>query len=245
MIGRTLRGLRHRRGLRQRDVAARASIARSVLSELEAGRLGRHPLDYVERAAAAVGATLRIEVSVPGGDLRRLLDADHAALQARWATELNRHGWSVDAEVTFNHYGERGSIDLLGWNPAARVVLVVEVKTVIVDVQALLAAIDRKARIGRALASDRGWTADSVVPALLVREGSTARRRLAEHASLFGRFSLRGRSALAWLRDPTAGGGPMRGGGLLVLTKLPAVHPGDRRRAGRQRVRSLGGDPRS
>lgn len=242
-IGRGLRALRHRRALRQRDVSALAQIARSVLAGLEAGNLTPHSVGALMRAAEAVGGSIRIDLVVPGGDLRRLLDANHAAIQAEWKQMLERSGWLVDVERTFNHYGERGSIDLFAWHPATRTLLVIEIKTVIVDIQDLLAGIDRKARIGRSLAAERGWRPAAVVPMLLVAEGSTARRRITEHASLFGNLSLRGRAALAWLRQPqTVSVQPT---GVLCMTKLSQARSGDRRRAGRQRIRQVRAAPRS
>lgn len=242
-IGRGLRALRHRRALRQRDASALARIARSVLAGLEAGNLGPHTVDALVRAAAAVGGSIRIDLVVPGGDLRRLLDADHAAIQAEWKPMLERSGWLVDAERTFNHYGERGSIDLFAWHPATRTLLMIEIKTVIVDIQDLLAGIDRKTRVGRSLAAERGWRPAAVVPMLLVAEGSTARRRITEYAPLFGRLSLRGRAALAWLRQPQAASDPPTG--VLCMTKLSQARSGDRRRAGRQRIRHVQAPPRS
>ena len=234
LIGRGLRALRHRRGLRQSDLAAHARIARSVLVDLEAGRLGTHTVDALTKAVGAVGGSIRIDLLVPGGDVHRLVDADHAALQGRWKAVLEHHAWTVDAEVTFNHFGERGSIDLVGWHPDARLLLIIEIKTVIVDIQSLLSAIDRKVRIGRMISADRGWRSRAAIPVLIVAEGSTARRRLAEHAPLFARFSLRGRRAVAWIRDPQPLDHPA---GLLMVAKLPTVRPADRRRAGRQRIR--------
>jgi transcriptional regulator with XRE-family HTH domain len=234
LVGRALRALRHRRGLRQSDVAVHARIARSVLVDLEAGRLGTHTVDALTNAAGAVGGSIRIDLLVPGGDVQRLVDADHAALQSQWKALLERDGWTVEAEVTFNHFGERGSIDLVAWHPAARALLIIEIKTVIVDIQSLLSGIDRKVRIGRMIGADRGWRSPGAIPVLIVAEGSTARRRLAEHAALFARFSLRGRRAVAWIRDPQPLDPPA---GMLMVAKLPAVRPEDRRRAGRQRIR--------
>ena len=165
-IGSTLRALRLRRGWRQADVSARAAVARSVISSLEAGNLGRHTLDALRRSVEVCGGALQIAVRVPGGDVMRLLDADHALLQSYWAHSLRRYGWLVEAEVTFNHYGERGSLDLLAWQPARRLLLVIEVKTVIVDAQELLAGIDRKARIAAVIARERGWRPVAVIPAV-------------------------------------------------------------------------------
>lgn len=240
-IGRGLRALRHRRGWRQRDVAKRSGVSRSVVSELERGHLERHQLAALTRVGASVGATVRVDLLVAGGDLHRLLDADHAALQAFWVSLLERAGWTVAAEVTFNHYGERGSIDLLGFHAATGTLLVIEIKTLVVDIQDLLAGIDRKVRIARTIAAERGWAVRQVVPALVVAEGTTARRRIADHASLFARFNERGRRALTWIRSPASMHAPT---GLLMFTKLPSARSGDRRRAGRQRVsRSVGDSP--
>jgi hypothetical protein len=71
-----------------------------------------------------------------------------------------------------------------------------------------------------------------VIPALVVAECTTNRRRLSEHPILFARFALRGWSATRWIRSPTAGIS-----GLLILAKLPHANRSDLRRAGRQRVR--------
>jgi transcriptional regulator with XRE-family HTH domain len=235
VIGRGLRALRHRRRLRQADVARTAGVARSVIGDLEAGRLEAHALGALGRVASALGGWIRIDLSVPGGELHRLLDADHAAIQNAWKMMLEHAGWRVEAEVTFNHFGERGSIDLFAWHESTRSLLVIEIKSIIVDVQALLAGLDRKVRIGRAIAGERGMRAVQVLPVLLVAEGSTARRRIHQHAALFGRLSLRGRAAAAWLRNPAAGGATT---GILLLTKLPAARPDGARRAGRQRIRA-------
>jgi hypothetical protein len=234
-VGRVLRALRHRRGWRQADLAARAGVARSVISDFEAGNLGGHALEALRLVVAACGGMVLIELRIPGGDVSRLLDADHARVQSVWSEVLRRHGWHVSVEVTFNHYGERGSIDILAWHPGTRVLVVAEVKTVIVDAQALLAAIDRKTRVAPVLARRHGWRPAAVIPALLVREGATARRRVAEYTPLFARFNLAGRAARAWLRQPSSSS-PLPSG-LICFTQLSDARPGDRRRAGTQRVR--------
>ena len=244
-IGRVLRALRHRKGWRQSDLARAASVSRSLIAALEAGRLEGHALGALRRAVDAAGGTLRLSVFVPGGDVERLVDGDHARLQSHWTALLQRYGWIVDPEVTFSVYGERGSIDLLAWHSMTHTLLVIEIKTVIVDIGGLLATLDRKVRLARTIAGDRGWEVSSVVPTLVVAEGSTARRRIADHGSLFGRFAVRGRAAMQWLNDQGEGSGVAVPTGLLVLTKLSDAHPGDRRRAGRQRVRLSRSAPRS
>ena len=232
LVGRALRALRHRRGWRQSDVRERAGRARSELSFIERGEIGRFPVETLRRYAAALDAHVVVTVRWRGGELDRLLDADHAALQDAWKRRLERAGWVVEAETTYSEYGERGRYDLLAWHPATGVVLVVEIKTVIADIQRLLGSLDAKVRLARRIARRRGWLpAVAAVPLVVVVESRTNRRRVAEHPSLFARFPLRGRRAHAWLSAPA----PVTG--LLAFSTVPTVVAGNRRRAGRQRVR--------
>lgn len=95
-IGRGIRALRHRRGLRQRDLSAIACVARSVIADIEAGRIGPHSVDALRRAVEAGGGWLRIELQVAGGDVDRLLDADHASFRliGRVGSRVT-DGWSM------------------------------------------------------------------------------------------------------------------------------------------------------
>ena len=167
-----------------------------------------------------------------GGELDRLLDAGHAALQDAFAQLLSAAGWLVRAEVTFSRYGERGSIDLLAFHPATGALLIVEIKTIIADLQGLLRPIDVKVRLAREVARTLGWDARVIVPCLVIAEDSTARRRLASHEALFSRFDLRGWRARHWIRN--LDGAPR---GLLLFLKLPDGTRGPVSRPGQQRVR--------
>ena len=109
----------------------------------------------------------------------------------------------IETEVSFNHYGERGSIDILAFHPATRVLLVVEVKTVVPDVGGMMMTLDRKVRLANQIARERGWRAATVSRVLVLREDSTARRRVAAHSATFSNaFPLRNVAIRAWLRDP-------------------------------------------
>lgn len=126
----------------------------------------------------------------------------------------------------------------MAFHPRHRVILVVEIKTVLVNAQDLLGTLDVKTRLAPMLARDLGWHAAVVVPAIVVADSSTTRRRLEELAALLARFETRGRGARRWLSDPAE---PSTG--LLVLRPLPSRNGRDRRRAGRRRVRrSLGSE---
>lgn len=239
-LGKVVRAVRHRLGWRQVDLARRAGVSRRLISKLE--RQG--PAGFTVRTLRKICEPLNIDVHVygrwRGGELDRLLDAGHAALQAAFTSLLQATGWEFRIEATFSRYGERGSIDILAFHPASRTLLVVEIKTMIADVQGLLRPIDVKVRLAREVAQEYGWNPRTVVACLVVSDETTARRRVATHDVLFSRFSLRGWAARRWLR--TVEGTPS---GVLLFLNPPNGSPGAVSRAGRQRVRRSHADSRS
>jgi transcriptional regulator with XRE-family HTH domain len=231
-LGATVRALRHRRGWRQVDLAQRAGLSASLIGLLEAGNAERLTVRAVRRLTAALGMRLGWDAGYRGPELGRLRDADHARLSEWLVRRLEKLGWTVVAEASFNHFGERGRIDLLAYHPRSRCLLVVEVKTVIVEVQDLLGGLSVKQRVAPVVARSLGWRAAALIPVLVVAEGTTNRRRLASHERLFARLTLRGPQAVAWLRQPS--GAP---DGMLLFVTLPHHNRVGSRRAGRQRVR--------
>jgi transcriptional regulator with XRE-family HTH domain len=211
-LGRSVRALRIRRRLRQEDLAAEAGVSRAKVARAEAGRILRLPLGDLVAVAAALGADVDIRLRWRGEALDRLLDAAHAALVDACVQLLNRLGWETAVEVTFAVGGERGSVDILAWHPASRTLLIVEAKSVVPDAQAMLAAHDRKVRLGRQIGLSRGWSATSVAGLLVIGDSSTARDRVRRLRSLFEvAYPLRGWAARRWLSDPaTAVGGTAR-----------------------------------
>lgn len=191
---------------------------RSTISILERGGGGRLTIKVVRRIFDSLGARLDVRALWNGPQLDRLLDERHAALAAAWKARLERWGWVVRAEVSYSRYGERGRIDLLGWHAVLRVLVVIEVKTAMVDAQGLLGPLDVKTRLARWIAAELGWAQPRLVlPIIVFREESTTRRRVAALAPLFASFDLRGRSAIGWLHAPKLVGAPT---GLLVFSDL-------------------------
>jgi transcriptional regulator with XRE-family HTH domain len=234
-IGRVLLVLRQRRGWRQVDLAQRAGTSTSAISDMERGRIGRYTLSTIRRTLQALDASVDLDVNWRGrGEVDRLLDADHARLEERWGTLHSDAGWEVWNEASFSIYGERGRIDQLAYHAPTRTLEVAECKTGIWDVQECLGRLDVKIRLAPNLAAGRGWEVDRVVGALVLMDGTTVRRRVAEHAALFARYALRGRAALAWIRDP---GTRTDTPDLLVFISLPRANHGGLRRAGQRRVR--------
>jgi transcriptional regulator with XRE-family HTH domain len=210
-----LRSLRRKRGWSQRALGARIGLSKSRMNRWESGALETCSVADLEAWAAELNARLVIDLRVDGE--RPLTDARHAALQEWMAGYLSNAGWAAEAEVSFNQFGDRGRVDVLAFHPATRVMLVIEIKTRVDDVQDVLGRLDVKRRMALILANERAWTPVAVVPGLIVLEGRTARRRIADHASLFARFDMRARAALAWLRGPRLPA-PR---GLLALVRLP------------------------
>lgn len=198
---RALRALRRRKGISQRQLGQRLGISQPEVSRRERSGLGDCSVVDLRAWATALGAYISLDLRVDGE--RPLADARHAELQAWLAALLRAAGWLVEVEVSFNHYGERGRIDLLAYHPGLRLLLVVEVKTQLTDAQDVLGTLDRNRRIAAELSRQRGWFADATIPALVVSGSRTARRRVRAHAPLFAHLPLRARAAAAWLRRPT------------------------------------------
>ena len=197
---------------------------------LERGQLRSLRLEIIEAILTALGARLDLRVFWNGPEMDRMLDEAHAALGAAVKRRLERWGWLVRVEVSFSRYGEHGRVDLLAFHPGSGTLLVIEIKTDLVDVQALLGSLDVKTRLARGIAERFGWQVRTVVPAIVWLEHSATRKRLARVNTLFDAYRLRGRSAITWLRRPSA---PFPGGLMWF-----AARPGIRRSGPRERVRS-------
>jgi transcriptional regulator with XRE-family HTH domain len=208
-IGRVVRALRHRLGLRQEDLGERAGVSQDFVSLVERGRIGNLTLDRVRRVCDQLDARFVISVQWRGGDLDRLLDEGHAALMGRIAAMLESRGWETDPEVTFSEFGERGSIDVLAWHPATRTLLVVEVKTELTSIEETLRRHDVKVRLAPKIAADRhGWRPASIGRLLVLPDHSTPRRRVVRHAPVLDRaYAWRGTACRAWLRSGGSGSG--------------------------------------
>src|SRR5215218_9376607 len=111
--------------------------------------------------------------------------------------------WAFEPEVSFAIYGERGVIDILAWHPGRRVVLVIELKTDIVDVNDLVGSVDRKRRLAWRVAEGRGWRPATVSVWVIVATGRTNRARIGAHGGMLrAAYPMDGRRIRSWLREP-------------------------------------------
>jgi transcriptional regulator with XRE-family HTH domain len=201
-IGRSLKAVRRRLGWRQADLAAAAGVSQPTISRIERDRIDGITLGSLRACVAALGGYLFLDLRWQGERIDLLTDADHAALQNQMARQLKEWGWTVLVEVSFNVYGERGRMDILAYHPVAKVLLVVEIKSRIEDAQETIGRLNIKVRQAPPLAREHGWSIGRVIPALIVADDRTSHRRVGDHPALFAGLSLRGRSALRWLRRP-------------------------------------------
>lgn len=223
-FGADVRLLRRRKGWSQRRLATEAKVGRWIVLAIESGRGERIGPELLAAVVVALGGRLSIRLLYQGEGLERLRDQRHAALVEAIVRLLRASGWEVATEVSFNVYGERGSIDVLAFHPETGALLVVEVKSVIPDVGGMLMTLDRKDRLALDIArKQQGWHASTVSRLLVVADGRTARRRVAQHAQTF-ETSLPARNVAVkrWLRRPV--------GSIAGLLFLPDVQHADRRR---------------
>jgi hypothetical protein len=144
-------------------------------------------------------------VSWRGGALDRLLDEDHSRLVAAMASRLRDLSWTIEVEVTYSSFGERGSIDVLAARASLKAVLSVEVKTEITAVEATLRKIDEKDRLVRRLIClDRFRFEPTSVGRLLVLPATDATRRRVRASAvvLDAALPARGAAVRGWLAEP-------------------------------------------
>lgn len=202
-FGLAFRALRRRRAWTQQQLADRAGLSRSTVQQIERGGVDLFTGRVIRRVAAAMGARFEQRVLWQGEALDRLLDRDHASIVERVIIWLRGEGWEVVPEATFAINGERGSIDVLAFHPESGTLLVIEVKSVVPDLQGLLSGVDRKTRVAPAVARERGWRVRNVGRVVVFPGDSTTRRRVESHrATLDAALPDRTAAVRAWVRNP-------------------------------------------
>lgn len=204
-IGRIVRALRHRLGVRQSDIGRRANVSQDVVSLVERGHLDRVSLPVIRRILKAVDAELVMFIRWRGGDVDRVLDERHAWLGGVVTDVLANAGWSVVPEVTYAIFGERGSIDLVAWHAASRTLLVIELKSELTSIEETLRRHDTKLRLAAGIVRERfGWAPARVGRLLALPDSSTNRRRVERHGALLARaYPARNISVRQLIRHPS------------------------------------------
>lgn len=208
-VGRIIREVRVRKAWRQRDVAYAAGVSQSLVSRIERGRIDNLSLARIRKLGDALDIRISLDAWWQSGDIDRLIDRGHAALVDHVVASLRADGWVTRVEVTFNHFGERGAADVVAWNPHERILLIVEVKTRIGDIQATASTFERKVRIlPKVLLAEAGRRARSVARLLVIAETHGNRAVVREHPAIFDViWPARTAETRRWLRRPTVADG--------------------------------------
>jgi transcriptional regulator with XRE-family HTH domain len=227
-VGLVIRAVRIRRGLRQEDVARAAGVSVAFVSRVERGDLGPASARLLRRVAEAVGVSLTFAPRWRGVELPKLLDEKHASMVRGVIARLTALGWEVRPEHTFSVRGEHGSLDAFAWNADSRAVLVVEVKSLVPDLQAMLSTLDRKRRLATWLAGEIGWKPLFVGAVLVLPDETHARSAVARFRPILdAALPARTVEVRHWLRRPE---GDLRG----IWFLLNSTPGGTKRRCGGQ-----------
>jgi hypothetical protein len=203
-VGRQLRGVRLHGNLRQQDVADRARVSRWVVARVECGDVDDLSIGAIQAVVRALEADVETRVRWRGAEIDRVTGIGHSAMHEIVARTLLAHSWEFIPELSFSVWGERGVIDIVAWHGATRTLLVIELKTEIVDVQATIGTVGRYRRLAAALVRERGWVPERVATWVAVADTSANRQRLADHVTVLrAAFPDDGRTVRRWLRRPT------------------------------------------
>jgi len=199
-----LRTIRIRSRLTQRELSIAARVPRSVIQALEGGRADRVRVGDLKAIASSLDASVDVVLRWHGGDLARLLNSRHAVLHELMASRfVALAAWTYEPEVSFSQFGERGSIDILAWHERSRSLLVIELKSELVDINDLMGSVDRKRRLAADVVASRGWRPASISTWVAVADTRTNRRVLARHERVLrAKFPSDGHRLRAWLRNP-------------------------------------------
>lgn len=204
-MGRLLVAIRRKSHLSQRALAIAAGVPREDVMHIEAGDVGRVPLDRTRRVFVAAGGRTHLATWWNGAAADRILDERHAALVERAVGVFQRRGWTTAVEVSFSEYGERGSVDVLAADQRHLAVAVGEIKSDLGSLEETNRRLDVKGRLAPVIAQRQfGWRPKVVGKILIVPEASTIRRIVAAHAlTMASAYSTQGRAVRERIRDPS------------------------------------------
>jgi hypothetical protein len=161
-------------------------VPQSLISTLERGITTDLRLSDVDRILRALGVRYRLDLDPPAIEPHHQVDLVHARCVSHVERRLRAIGWEVAREVEIGGDRSRGWIDLLAWRPDRRTLLVVEIKTEILDIGAIERQMNWYEREARAAARRLGWHARSIGAALLVLQSDANERTISANRVLLG-----------------------------------------------------------
>ena len=157
-FGLGIRALRRRRRWTQAEARrGRPHVSRSVIArdrarscptEWRCVRSSESRRPWARRSRSSSSGRARVSIV----SWTRAMRTSSSAWSDCWSAD----GWRQRPRSLFNIAGERGSIDVLAFHRATGALLVIEVKSVVPDLQATLHGLDRKSRVAPDVAEARG-----------------------------------------------------------------------------------------
>jgi transcriptional regulator with XRE-family HTH domain len=186
-VARAVRETRLSFGWTQRDLAHRAHVSQSTICRIELGSVERLTIETAARVLGTLGIRAGLDLRPPfvAGD-RRQRDAGHARCLGFVARRLERAGWIVRFEAEVAAGSARGWIDILAFRAADRTLLVVEVKTELVDIGGALRQLAWYESQAWAAARRLGWRPARREVALLLLASAPNAARLRDNRTLLG-----------------------------------------------------------
>jgi hypothetical protein len=174
-----------------------------MVSLVERFRIADLPVSTMCRLTDALGVDVDLRLIVPHSIGRRQRDAAHARCVGYVARRLERAGWLVATEVEVGGGRWLGFVDVLAYHPVEHVLLVIEVKTQLLDIGEVERAIGLYERGCWDSARVRGWRPRATMAVLLVlATDENDRRMVANAVGLKRAFRLRASALSELVRDP-------------------------------------------
>ncbi|MEX2011610.1 MAG: helix-turn-helix domain-containing protein [Chloroflexota bacterium] len=154
-------------GWSQRDLARKCGLSQTLIWRVETASA---PLsvNVMARIADALGLEVELSIRLPFIAGRPQRDAAHARCMDYVQRRLEAAEWLVEREVEIVHGRSHGWIDLLGFDPRTRTLLIVEIKTEIEDLGRIERSLAWYGREAWASAKRLGWRPARTATWLLV-----------------------------------------------------------------------------
>ncbi len=205
VIGRAIRETRLATRTTQRQLGEAIGLSQTEISGIERAIYPGLPLATAERVLDALYIRLELRLVPPyvaGRDESR--DEAHARCVGFLARRLESAGWLVAHEVPVGGSRWRGFIDIVAFHRLERILLVIEVKTEIVDVGAIERQISSYERDAWQAARLLGWRPRAAIGALVLLATAANDEALRRHRDTFGRgYSIRAKALGELVRLPT------------------------------------------
>lgn len=175
-VGRQIAEVRTSIRWTQRELASHVGLSQSVISDIEAGRQPGVSIRRLERLLDAMGARLLVTVDPPRVASARVHDPVHARCSEHVVRRLRRSGWEARTEAEVGGNRSRGWIDVLAFRRDSRCLLMLEIKTELLDIGQIERTMSWYEREAWTAAQRQGWRPASVTSVLLVLATEDAER---------------------------------------------------------------------